>query len=518
MPTVDLTRIGSNIGAMYSLQSLLDINNKLAATQQRLSTGKRINSAADDPAGLTIATKMSARSEGLKVVQDNISDAQNMLSVAEGGLSKINDILVKMRAKATQAASDTLGATERQTIQSQLSQFAAQVDDLINETKWNGVQLLDGTASKTFQTGVDAGETTTWSLSEKHDATTLDISEHVDYAKVDSESEVGTTFPSAGGGIGTSQPVLNSLSTIKTGQYTVKILDKAQLTTAKSTLTSNTYATGITGIAGHTTATAELASGNYTFQVLNTHQSTTTAGRYEASWRVLNSDGAAVAGADDENWTAGGAHALTSTVGLSGSIGLQVTTAGTAFTAGQTFSFEHIAKNEAKYELRDGSGGQMTVDEDGSAGTAKTGNYGYFDIGTATANTGRGFTFTHSTTDTNVVAQDTLTFNFLEGGSHVVDVSSASKAASYMNKLTAAMDTVNQSMADLGSLMARMTIKSEASSTARINVESAYNRIMNANMAEEQVNASKYMVLQQTAVAMLAQANQAPQALLSLFQ
>ena len=61
MPTVDLTRIGSNIGALYSLQSLLDINNKLATTQQHLSTGKRINSASDDPAGLVIATKMNAR-------------------------------------------------------------------------------------------------------------------------------------------------------------------------------------------------------------------------------------------------------------------------------------------------------------------------------------------------------------------------------------------------------------------------------------------------------------------------
>ena len=66
--------------------------------------------------------------------------------------------------------------------------------------------------------------------------------------------------------------------------------------------------------------------------------------------------------------------------------------------------------------------------------------------------------------------------------------------------------------------MARMTIKGSAASSAQINVEAAYNRIMNANMAEEQVNASKYQVLQQTSVAMLAQSNQAPQSILSLFK
>ena len=80
------------------------------------------------------------------------------------------------------------------------------------------------------------------------------------------------------------------------------------------------------------------------------------------------------------------------------------------------------------------------------------------------------------------------------------------------------MDTVNQSMANLGSLMARMDIKTATASSAQINIESAYNTIMNANMAEQQVNASKYQVLQQTAVAMLAQSNQAPQAILSLFK
>ena len=87
-----------------------------------------------------------------------------------------------------------------------------------------------------------------------------------------------------------------------------------------------------------------------------------------------------------------------------------------------------------------------------------------------------------------------------------------------MLTVNTAMDTVNSSMASLGSLMARMTFKGDAISTQQVNVEASYSRIANANMAEEQVNASKYSILQQTATAMLAQANQAPQSLLTLFR
>jgi flagellin len=179
MAQADFTRIATNIGALNALQSLRNINGKLGVHQQRLSTGKRINSAADDPAGLTIATKMLARSEGLKVAMDNIGDAKNMLSVAEAGLGKITDILVQMRSKAEQAASDTLSSIERSAIQAQLSAYAEQITDVVNETRWNGVKLLDGTVDKRFQTGADEGEYTSWQLSQQHDASTLDVSEEV---------------------------------------------------------------------------------------------------------------------------------------------------------------------------------------------------------------------------------------------------------------------------------------------------------------------------------------------------
>ena len=144
MAEIDITRIAGNIGAMNALNSLSNINKQLSVHQTRLSTGKRINSAADDPAGLTIATKMLSRSEGLKTALDNIGDAKNLLAVAESGMGRVNDILVQMRNKAESAASDTMGVNERAAIVTQLQAYAAQIDDIAAQTEWNGNKLING--------------------------------------------------------------------------------------------------------------------------------------------------------------------------------------------------------------------------------------------------------------------------------------------------------------------------------------------------------------------------------------
>jgi flagellin len=167
MADYDVTRIAGNIGAMNALNALSSINKQLATHQARLATGKRINSAADDPAGLTIATKMDARSQGLSTALDNIGDANNLLSVAESGLSKINDLLVQMRNKAESGASDTMGSSERGALVQQMQAYAQQINDIVTQTKWSstGSSLIDGTyGSKggqtlTFQTGQDTAYT-----------------------------------------------------------------------------------------------------------------------------------------------------------------------------------------------------------------------------------------------------------------------------------------------------------------------------------------------------------------------
>jgi flagellin len=175
MATIDFTRINTNIAALNSLNTLRDVNKSLALAQTRLSTGRRINEAADDPAGLTLATKFDVRATGMQVAMDNIGDAKNLLAVAEGGLRKINEILGKMRAKAEAAASDTLGSAERNAIKADLEQFAKEIDDIVNTTTWNNQKLIDGTANFDFHTGAASTDFTTWALSQGHNSANLGI-------------------------------------------------------------------------------------------------------------------------------------------------------------------------------------------------------------------------------------------------------------------------------------------------------------------------------------------------------
>jgi flagellin len=159
----DLTRIRANIAALNALNSLKSINKDLGVRQLRLATGKRLNSAADDPAGLTLARRLDARSRSLAQALSNIGDAENLLAVAEGGANNIQSLVVQMREKIIQAANDTLGSTERAAIQQQLQEIIAEIDDVTRQTTWNNVVLLTNQAF-TFQVGAEGGDTITFNV------------------------------------------------------------------------------------------------------------------------------------------------------------------------------------------------------------------------------------------------------------------------------------------------------------------------------------------------------------------
>jgi flagellin len=153
MASSDLTRIRSNIQGLNMLSTLRDINNEVATHQLRLGTGRRINSAGDDPAGMSISTKLDNRNRILQAVYDNIGQAKNMLSVAEGGLLSINDILVTLSEKVIQASSDTLGTDERQAISTQLVNMVAEINDIATQTSIGSTSLLNSEGTLMFQTG-----------------------------------------------------------------------------------------------------------------------------------------------------------------------------------------------------------------------------------------------------------------------------------------------------------------------------------------------------------------------------
>ena len=142
----DLTRVNTNLQAMNSLTSLQQTNSQLGIRQLRLATGSRLNRAEDDSAGYTIAKKLEARVRGQAQALSNIGDAKSMLTVAEGSLNSIMDILHTMKEKAVQAANDTMGSSERTAINNEISALASEITDISNDSTFNGTALFTSTA------------------------------------------------------------------------------------------------------------------------------------------------------------------------------------------------------------------------------------------------------------------------------------------------------------------------------------------------------------------------------------
>jgi flagellin len=132
--------------------------------QLRLATGKRINSASDDPSGYVISKKMEARMRAMTSAVDNVGDAQSVYGVAEGGYQTIADILVTIKEKQARAANGALGGNELDAIASEINTLASEIDDIVATTKFNGVSLFSADASGNkynvnFQVGESSLET-----------------------------------------------------------------------------------------------------------------------------------------------------------------------------------------------------------------------------------------------------------------------------------------------------------------------------------------------------------------------
>lgn len=188
----DSTRINTNIAAFNALHSLKSVNANLEKSQLKLATGRRINEVADDPAGYVISTRLGARSRGLSVAFDNVGTAKNVLAIAEGGLLNISDILITIKEKVTQAASDTLSSAERNAIKTEIDQLTSEMDNIVAETTFNNISLVNGTYTVSYQTGEGTDNTLHFAITQSALSTSL----AVDQANV--SSNVFTATGSAG--------------------------------------------------------------------------------------------------------------------------------------------------------------------------------------------------------------------------------------------------------------------------------------------------------------------------------
>ena len=155
-----MSSIQLNVGALVAQNGMKDSMSEMNEAMNRLSTGLRINSAADDAAGSAIASKMDAQTRSLGVAIRNANDAISLTQTAEGALGEVENLLQRMRELAVQAGNSALNDSDRAQIQSEVDALAAEVDSIASKTNFNKVNLFDGSSnSVTMQIGVDSSDT-----------------------------------------------------------------------------------------------------------------------------------------------------------------------------------------------------------------------------------------------------------------------------------------------------------------------------------------------------------------------
>ncbi|MCA3796559.1 MAG: flagellin, partial [Burkholderia sp.] len=163
--------INSNINSLVAQQNLSGSQNALSQAITRLSSGKRINSAADDAAGLAISTRMQTQINGLNQGVSNANDGVSMIQTASSALSSLTNSLQRIRQLAVQASTGTMSTTDQAALQQEVAQQIQEVNRISSQTTYNGTNILNGNAGiVSFQVGANVGQTISLDLSQSMSA------------------------------------------------------------------------------------------------------------------------------------------------------------------------------------------------------------------------------------------------------------------------------------------------------------------------------------------------------------
>ena len=240
-----MSSINTNMGALAAQTNMQKQTKELDEAMARLSSGLRINSAADDAAGSAIASKMEAQVRSLDVAIRNSYDAISMTQTAEGALGEMENILQRVRELAIQASNSTLSSTDRKMIQAEVDQLVTEIDTIATNTHFNNVKLLDGTNTEvTFQIGVNATDALNVKL-QNSDSVALGLSGALGVESLTSSRMLKTDYSASGASIAASDIKINGFDAFATAFNTD--LSGATTNTAKGIADAINANTGVHG-------------------------------------------------------------------------------------------------------------------------------------------------------------------------------------------------------------------------------------------------------------------------------
>ena len=491
--------INTNMASLSAQRALNTSQSGVQTSLERLSSGLRINGAKDDAAGLAISERFTSQIRGLNQAARNANDASSLAKTAEGAMAEVTNNLQRIRELAVQAANGTNSATDRTALQSEVTQLVAEIDRVANQTNFNGIKLLDGSYSaQSYQVGANAGETI--SIGSIASVKSTDVGQYSGVT-LSNQALTATATGSAGSGSDTAAAQSVTLTYSNSDTEVISLGSVAQ--------DAKAIANAFNAINRGFVATADANSVNGT-------NSSDSGGNDTTLTLTLNNisfDVAGLDGAMSSNRTAL-VSAVNATTGSHGVI---------ATDDGNKVNFAAADGRNITVSAAFASSGTAMVASD--FGLAADGTYGStYDVTyrapgvdtsgrTVSSFVGSG---TGTATDSTRISSQTVA----QVGAALsgVDISTASGATAALNTLDAALSSVNTSRASLGAFQSRFDSVYANLQVASENASAARSRIVDADFATETAALTRGQILQQAGIAVLAQANAAPQNVLSLLQ
>jgi len=492
-------QINTNVSALGALHNLQNVSNAVSSSIEKLSTGLRINHAADDPAGLIISESLRAQIDGLNQAISNSQDASNVIKTAEGGLTEINSLLRSIRQLAIHAANT--GVNDQLATQADQSQIASALDSIeriAEQSQYGSKHLLDGSAgisasvvdtktiSGIYIGGVFGGVATqngTVNITVNNAATRAQSVGTVTYASVNASVSLangGTT--GAGGTV-----VLNGQSISVSGSDTVQTLINK-----------------INNVAGATGVSAAFTFGNGSGSIVLSQQN------YGANFKINEAESSALINGTSGTQVAG--LNATVTVVASGLVNGAVTAVVATFVGGR-------ASTDTGLRVTDTYGNSILLTEAGNSTNTSNDTASTVTSGALQFQVGANADQTVHTSLGNVRTTNLGTTSVAGLNLSLVDVTTATGANNALKIVDEAISQVSQLRASMGAFQ-KNTLESSVRylGIAVENLSASESQIRDTNVASEVMNLTKNQIIQQAATSMLAQANAAPQQVLSLLR
>jgi flagellin len=482
--------LNTNIDSLNAQRNLTNSKATLSQALQRLSSGLRINSAADDAAGLAISQQFTTQINGTNQAVNNANDAVSEAQTAGGALSTLTDALQSIRTLAVESANGSNSAADRAALDAQVQQQIAEITRIASQTSFNGTKVLDGSSGvTTFQVGANVGNTISVNLAQG--------------VRADQIGQVA----SGGGTNVTATALTGSNLTIQVGTGTAVSIGASVAGSAGTTAGQSSYsayskvqAINAAGVAGLTASASTTATGAAAF-------SNITGG------------------------SAGTTYALTIN-------GVAIYAAGTAIATGQVLTGSAVATQINLYSSQTGvtaglsATGQLQLTaadgrdinqvETVTAGTGGTGT----GAGIAAAQT-RGTITLSAASNIVIGGAGSADVGFNAGGQTIslsaatlanADVLTVTGANNTIAAVDSALATVSAFQSQLGAIQNRFTSTVKNLQSTVQNLTSSRSTIQDADFAAETAKLTQSNVLQQAGISILAQANQQPQLILKLLQ